>query len=976
MTTPNEPGLEKNFVRSRLPWVIAAAAAVVYFLTLNHWISFTNIWNAARISGQSWSPELHGPLYYLVTFPFRWLPPQYVPLALNLFAALCAVLTLALLARSVALLPHDRTEQQRLRERSEFSLLSNRYAWIPPVLAVLLCGLQLTFWERATSGSSEMGQSATFGSDDMFNLLLLAYAIRCLLEYRIGQRDYWLMRAALVWGAGVANCYLLFCLLPAFVICVVWLKGFGFVNPRFLVRMSLCGALGMLLYLLLPLIHVLTAEGAHYNLWQALKQNVALDRSALMFFARIVPKNVLLLLAVTSFLPVLVIGIRWSSSFGDPSRLGSFLASWVFHLAHGALLVACVWVAFDPVFSPRQKGFPFPILSYLGALSVGYFSGYFLLVFQPTGDRFRPSTPLQIWCNRISNTAVWSLLLLVPAGLLWRNLPQILLTNGPAVSQFASRLTEHLPGQGVVMSDDAIRLFLAEGSLARSGQKGKYIFLDTQLLPNPAYHAFQQKRYPDDWVAVVDFNSTERVLDSTLISLMDRLAQKYPICYLHPSFGYYFEKYYAEPHGLSYQLLLYPTNSLSRPPLVQSEIEENEKLWSDCRPSIDRLLSALVPPPPSTNVSLEQRLNRRLRLVRETNATAVVLCKFYSQAINNWGVELQCSSRLKEARTHFQTALALNPRSVTARANARLNKELQAGRPPTLRTPKSLDDELGLYRTWQQAVREDGPSDDPTHRFGQGIVCAQGGLVRQAAQQFERVHELIPDNLLVCMWLARFYVANKLPEPALRLLDGFHVSDDLLQASGVQRVELAQTEATVLFVNDKPLEAEQVLQQAMQNDPSNEDVLGMVAQTSLVFRRYTNTLSALDRHLKLKPDDVGTLVNKGLILSQLEDFTNAIATFTRVLNLETNNYNAMLHRGYACFKSDRLAEARCDYEALRKVFPSSLEVNSGLAEIALRLKDTNSALHYYRLCLSNSNPNLEQSRSINERIKSLQGETP
>src|SRR5262249_12980069 len=179
--------------------------------------------------------------------------------------------------------------------------------------------------------------------------------------------------------------------------------------------------------------------------------------------------------------------------------------------------------------------------------------------------------------------------------------------------------------------------------------------------------------------------------------------------------------------------------------------------------------------------------------------TAVVLGKFYSQAADNWGVELQCGGHLKEAREHFQTALALNANSITARANGLLNRDLQAGRSIVLRTPKVVEDELGLYRTWQQAGREDGPSDDPTHRFGQGIICARGNLIRQAAQQFERIHELVPDNLLVRVWLTRFYIANKLPEPALRLLDGFHVSDDVLQANGVQRLDLVQTEATVLF---------------------------------------------------------------------------------------------------------------------------------------------------------------------------------
>jgi len=57
------------------------------------------------------------------------------------------------------------------------------------VLAVLVCGLQLTFWEHATVGSSEM-----------LDLLMFAYVVRCLLEFRIAGRDSWLFRAAFVYA--------------------------------------------------------------------------------------------------------------------------------------------------------------------------------------------------------------------------------------------------------------------------------------------------------------------------------------------------------------------------------------------------------------------------------------------------------------------------------------------------------------------------------------------------------------------------------------------------------------------------------------------------------------------------------------------------------------------------------------------------------------------------------------------------------
>ncbi len=151
---------------------------VVYLLTLEHGVTPANLDSVIHISGWDWRPTVSGPLTFLATYPLRWLPASLLPLGLNLFAALCAGLTLALLARSVMLLPHDRTHEQRQREQSEFSLLTIRTAWLPPLFAVLVCGLQMTFWENAVAWTGEM-----------LDLVVFAYVIRCLLEYRISQRN-------------------------------------------------------------------------------------------------------------------------------------------------------------------------------------------------------------------------------------------------------------------------------------------------------------------------------------------------------------------------------------------------------------------------------------------------------------------------------------------------------------------------------------------------------------------------------------------------------------------------------------------------------------------------------------------------------------------------------------------------------------------------------------------------------------------
>ncbi|MCI0537214.1 MAG: DUF2723 domain-containing protein [Verrucomicrobiales bacterium] len=146
-----EKHIESDRVPWALPWAVGAGALIVFLLTLNHWVSLASLPLVGKVAGWDWVLPYQMPLFFLITYPLRWLPVAHQPIALNILSAICAGLSLALLARSVMLLPHDRTHEQRQRERSEFSLLSIHGAWLPPVFAVLVCAFELTFWEHAST---------------------------------------------------------------------------------------------------------------------------------------------------------------------------------------------------------------------------------------------------------------------------------------------------------------------------------------------------------------------------------------------------------------------------------------------------------------------------------------------------------------------------------------------------------------------------------------------------------------------------------------------------------------------------------------------------------------------------------------------------------------------------------------------------------------------------------------------------------
>ena len=221
MTVESSSRLERRFAHVGLPWLIGVAALLTYLVTLNHWMTLNSLALVIRVSGWNWQPMLSQPLLCLVTLPFRWLPASCVPLALNVFTAVCAALTLATLARSVTLLPQDCLEKQRLLVQNEHALLSVRSAWLPVVLASVALGLQLTFWEQAIAASAEM-----------LDLLLFAYVIQCMLEHRIDGRQSWLDRAAFLFGCAMANNWGMIVFLPLFPVVVCRTKRLSFFSLR------------------------------------------------------------------------------------------------------------------------------------------------------------------------------------------------------------------------------------------------------------------------------------------------------------------------------------------------------------------------------------------------------------------------------------------------------------------------------------------------------------------------------------------------------------------------------------------------------------------------------------------------------------------------------------------------------------------------------------------------------------------------
>jgi len=968
MATENRTDPRKNFAPRFLPWLLAAGAFAVYWFTLNHWVSLFNIGVVAKISGQTWEPEVLNPVSFAATYPFRWLPVAQIPIALNIFAAVCGALTLGLLARSVAILPHDRTDVQRKRERSDFSFLTIWGAWLPPVLAVAVCGLQLTFWEQATNCTGEI-----------FSVLLFAFIIWSLLEYRLDEREWRLFLAAFIYGSGMAENWAMVGFFLMFIGALIWIRGLSFFNLRFLGWMALCGLTGMLFYLLLPLVAV-TSHKMPLTFWHELKMNLSAQWSILkVFFIRPDVRQTVELLSLTSLLPVLFLSFRWKSSFGDRSQIGSTVASLMFHLIHAVFLAVCIWVSFDPPFSPRHLGFGFPFLTfyYLGALSVGYYSGYFLVVFRPeiAGRSGRPKrSPFQV-LNGPAVSGVILISILTVAGLICRNGPQIQATNGDTFQKFTSLVDENLPrAGGILLCDDLRRLFLTQAALARDGRTKDFVPLDTHSLSYPAYHKFLHAEFPQKWpYTVTAAELTNGVSPLHLIGLLAALAKTNELYYLHPSFGYYFEQFYLEPHGLVYKLMTLPEATLLPPPLDKNLTTANEAFWARAEAlafaSIEHAVAATDPNAPQT---FSDKILAHLHIDPEQNLSAFAAGTFYSRGLDFWGVEEQRAGDLAGAAAHFESAQKLNPDNVVAQINDQFNQTLRAGQRVPVDLSQAGPDRFGKSRGWNEVLNENGPFDEPSFCFQQGLIFAnQSGLFRQSVSLFERVRELDPDYLPARLQLAASYLVSRLPDPALDALHEPLEQPERFALTEDNDTQLNLFVAAAYFQKNDTARGTQLIETEISRHPTNEDLLVTATKAYLAHKLFQNALGVINHKLKSSPDDPTWLFNKGYVSIQLKNYVEGISAMTRVLSMQTNNPQALFNRAVAYLQSDRLDDARADYETLHQTFTNSFQVAYGLGEIAYRKHDTNEAIKNYEVYLTYARTNTSEATNILQRLREL-----
>lgn len=999
-----------EFVRTKMPWIAAGAMLIIYLVTINQWVSIRSLQFVSKIAGWDWSPLLQWPLFFLATLPLKVLPVSAIPVASNVLAAVFMAATVGLLVRSVALLPHDRTDEQRIRQRSPDALLATKFAWAPAVLAAAVFGLTLTTWEHATSVTPEV-----------IDILVFAYLVRCLLEYRFTKNEAWLTKLALVYGIGITNNWALIAFFPFFLGALIWIRGRSFFKLEFIVRMVMFGLIGLLLYIILPAVAVMKGS-TDATFWDLFRFQLSAEK--MMVFNTPQLRAPALILSLASIVPVIIMGVRFPASFGDVSSAGTAITNFMFRIIHVLFAVVCTWVAFDKV-SPRtigRGGPPFLTFYYLGALAAGYYVGYLMVVFTEAPKKarmWRPPSPLSKLFNPLVQSLAWAAVVVVPVALLAKNFRPATAQNGKLLKEFTEAVVTRLPQKpAILFSEDPFQLGLVEAWYASQGGN-PHVMVNPRLLPFPVYHRDLIKRYGTRWPSGGTNDMKARIDYFAIAASVSSLSKSNTVYYLHPSFGYFFEVIYPDFKGMVSELKPFPMEMIYPPRLTPEQLKDNEQFWK-------------------ANESLVTRVEG-LKKFKVLDAEFVAT--HLSRSLNNWGVQLQRAGDFKEAGKIFDTAQDLNTNNIPATLNLAFNESRVSGKPRPPIGNRPLEEMFGeKYRTWDAVLAENGPFDVPEYLFGEGNILLQNSLVRQAADQFHRSMELDPTNNIPKLALLKTLINGRWTNQAFALIKDMQAATNLTRS---QNMDLISFEAAIYFASRDTNRAEQLLLTAIQKYPQQPNFLDSLAEMYRASRRWSNALDVMGRQVALAPTNTalrlqlaetalnanntnvaltelnaidkispgnvdallfriylliqqkdfksaGSLIEealkdrennpqlhyyKGVVHMELKEDEKAIQAFDRAVVLDQSYVAAIRNRAIVNLRAGHLDDAKRDYEMLYGVMPRSHAIAYGLGEIAYQKKDKAEALKNFEAYLKYAprDAPADERAKVEERIKELKG---
>lgn len=923
-----------GFPQRVLPWALAGVFLVVYLVTLNPWVGANSLDLLTRISGRDGDNLLTLPLVYVLTLPIKGLGLAKLPVVTNVLAAVLGALVVGILARCVALLPHDRTREQRMRGQSEPGPLRIKLAWAPPVFAAGLLGLQLTFWEQATTFTGEM-----------VDLLVFAFCVQCLLEYRVRQNERWLLALALAFGLGMANNWAMFAFAPLFLVAVVWTRAWAFFHAGFLVRMTLSGMLGLGLYLLMPLV-VSSTAGSETSFGSALNSVLVMQKSYLIG----VPRGRSLLVAIVTLLPLALIGIRWVGAKG--TSMETILNIAAVAVLQVAWLGGNIFFAFDPAFSPRKivhldpagGGMPLLSLAFTGALASGYFLGYLLVLGSKEPEKAwdRPGA-LVGGLIKLGFIAAVGATVAVPVALVVKNVPVIRSANGPVLRELADALTADLPKQpSLVLADDAFTYGLAAFRFAADPNSPEHALILTPRGSLPHYRRALAARHREEWPELQEMAVRKDFVQVPFIYMLARAAETNRGFYLHSSQFVSAENTWQSPLGPIFRLHRYEANQITPPASTSADLDALAQWWKDNQGTLDRAIES----------------------ARGGAANGRVACEVWSRAANAAGVVLQRAGRLEDGGKLFLLATELSDLNAAAKINLGVNE--------ALRNKQALTPELAkpaLGRRPFELVGQGGPIDEPLllTDLGRGFLNSSDQLVRRAAIAFQRANELNPTLVAPLLGFAEACQVAGQHELALTSVR----STQQRKLTPGEQVQASYLESAALFMLKRSEDAERILRARLKEFPDAVQLLDLLSYYYLSLPKLDEAIPLLEQWTKVRPSDPMPFIRLTAVFMDRAQYDRALVMLEAVMRVSPENPVAKARRAECLLKLGRLAEAKRDYDSLARKFPEESQFQFGLAQIAEKQKDPTLALKYFESYLRLAPTNSADYAAVLSRVNQL-----
>lgn len=929
----------RSFNARILPWILGAGFLALYLLTAHPWVGPGNIQLVGQMMG--WEPDApySEPLFFLIGKLVGWLPAGQLPLFLNAVSAVFAAMTIVILARCVALMPHDRTREQRVRGHADGSMLHGWFSALPVVFAAGLLGLQLTFWENATLQTGEM-----------LDLLLFAFCTLCILEYRLDLKESWLFTGALVWGIGMTTNWAMIGFLPLYLSAIVWVRGWSFFNAAFLTRLIFWGLLGLVAYLIVP-IGQAVGDTVGLGFWWSLRANLMMEKAYLFG----IPRGRPLLLAMVLVLPLVFAGVRWQGS--KASTVERYVTIGGIILLQVLWLVAIPFVAFDTPFSSRRLvylddasgGLPLLTFAFTGALAAGYLAGWFLVVgFAAPTKTWEKPNPLLDLLGRLGGVAAVVASVGVPAALLVKNWPVIQIGNGRQSLELFQAVVGTLPSKpSAVFSDHPTLNRLARAAWAGMPGAPRHGFFDTSRGADPVYRRWFVDSTRESLPEFGALKDVQQNVAGASIAILAQLAAEGRAAYLHPSFGFFFERLRAVPNGPVYAIIPQP-KAFEAASLDPAQLDTLVKSWNAMVPSLETLVRARA---------LDTKDGKSLSAMWSRNANGV-------------GVVLQRQNRLADATGFFDLALRLNPDNRAAKANANVNTALRAGRAPGPDDNKPLSDTV-----LQEVLGNDGPVDEPVflRNLGAGLLASVDRLPRQAWETFHRVGQLDPKDPAARFGQIEASLQAEQYPRVRQELDALAQSPEGRNptrefSAGQQRLEIyyALTQGDLK-------RAESLMTNARTQFANDTSLLDLLTELFIRQGRLDEAIPLLEQWRKIRADESPATVRLSAIYISRGRWEPALKLLDQLLVLQPDNTAARLNKAVCLLQLDRLDESKRQYLEMEEKFPDLPMLQYGLAEIALRRKSTNVAIEHLEKYLKLAPTNTAEYSTVAQRLSVIRG---